>query len=147
MRVKWGRSGQWQAWCPVLYQGSVSGHCCECCWCCVQLVGSAQTADIDSVSQCPTWSSVRVLSSQPGFFLFFFNAALGMEPRALCVLGRCSATELYPQPLVSFCNILIPQLWSFGNVPLVSKHCETKHREEKGGCRWPLTWALALLKT
>lgn len=32
------------------------------------------------------------------FFLLSFSAALGMEPRATRVLGKCSTTELHPQP-------------------------------------------------
>jgi len=32
------------------------------------------------------------------FFLFFFSE-LGTEPRALRLLGKCSTTELNPQPL------------------------------------------------
>jgi hypothetical protein len=35
--------------------------------------------------------------SFPHFFLFFFPV-LGMEPRALHMLGKCSTTEVQPQP-------------------------------------------------
>jgi hypothetical protein len=31
------------------------------------------------------------------FFFFFLLAVLGIEPRALDMLGKCSATELYSQ--------------------------------------------------
>jgi hypothetical protein len=30
-------------------------------------------------------------------FLFFFSVVLGMEPRALWILGKCSATDLPSQ--------------------------------------------------
>jgi len=35
------------------------------------------------------------------FFLFLFFSELGTEPRALCLLGKRSTTELNPQPLLS----------------------------------------------
>jgi hypothetical protein len=39
---------------------------------------------------------------------FFFGA--GIEPRALCVWGKCAATELHPSPQYGYLSVLI-QSW------------------------------------
>jgi hypothetical protein len=43
-------------------------------------------------------SFLLVLLHSLSFFSFF--AVLKIEPRALCMLGKCSVTELHPLPLV-----------------------------------------------
>jgi len=41
------------------------------------------------------------------FFGSFFFSELGTEPRALRFLGKRSTTELNPQPLIFFLNMLV----------------------------------------
>jgi hypothetical protein len=43
-------------------------------------------------------------------FLSFYFSLQGMEPRALGMLGKCSTTELHPQPLSFQDRILIHSL-------------------------------------
>jgi len=63
------------------------------------------------------------------FFLFFFSE-LGTEPRALSFLGKCSATELNPQPQTIiflskfYCNAMIISPCYFINYNFFFYFCE-----------------------
>jgi hypothetical protein len=43
-------------------------------------------------------------------FTFSFSSVLGIEPRALCKLGKCSTTELHPSLLLFTFSSHFPHL-------------------------------------
>jgi hypothetical protein len=47
---------------------------------------------------------LKYLGSEATFFFFFF-VVLQIEPRALHVVGKCSITELHPQPKATILNM------------------------------------------
>jgi hypothetical protein len=64
-------------------------------------------------------------------FFFVFFPELRTEPRALCLLGKRSTTELSPQPYVLFFELEIPDWgWSSGSV-VKSIDCSSEGHEFK----------------
>ncbi|EDM04025.1 rCG63499 [Rattus norvegicus] len=59
-----------------------------------------------SEGKCPSRSVGRFKGF---FFFFFFFSELGTEPRALRLLGKCSTTELNPQPRLRAFEPLVQQ--------------------------------------
>jgi hypothetical protein len=60
---------------------------------------------------------LKACTTTPGSFIFFIEClVLGMEPRALKMLGKCSMTELHQPFLIPFSNLCYSQS---GYTPMV----------------------------
>lgn len=69
------------------------------------------------------------------FGLFVLFCSTGMEPRVLCLLGKCRASELHPQPqrtLLMSC-MWFPQ-WKLSGKVEKGQHAQLTRR----GCVWSL---------